>query len=262
MVFGYKQKWYPIMLGLAVFSAIFLIATCSHAADITLPGLKLEMGGANDAGDLATGIKILLLLTILALAPAILITVTAFIRIVVVLAFLRQALGTQQTPPTQVLIALALFLTAFVMAPTMGKANQQGLQPYLAGKLAAEPAIEKIARPFKTFMLSQTREADLALFIDLSGGKIPKTREDVPWTSLLPAFVISELKTAFQMGFLLFLPFLLIDMIVGAILMSMGMMMVPPMMLSLPFKILLFVLADGWHLVVQSLINSFYGGGP
>ncbi|HHT62344.1 MAG: flagellar type III secretion system pore protein FliP [Bacillota bacterium] len=209
--------------------------------------------------DFGTGsvIEILLLVTILSLVPAILVLMTSFTRIVVVLAFVRNALGTQQLPPNQVIIGLALFLTFFVMMPTFTQINTNALQPYLAQEISREEAIRQAEGPLRTFMFKQTREKDLELFVGMSGLERPQTYGDIPTYVLIPAFVISELKTAFQMGFALFIPFMIIDMVVASALMSMGMMMLPPMMISLPFKILLFVLVDGWHMVVESLIVSF-----
>ncbi|AMX84028.1 flagellar biosynthesis protein flip [Geobacillus subterraneus] len=205
----------------------------------------------------STSVKLLLLLTVLSIAPGILIMMTCFTRIVIVLSFVRTSLGTQQMPPNQVLIGLALFLTFFIMAPTWKDINDQALQPLFAEKIDLDEAYERAAVPLKQFMSKHTRQQDLALFLSYSGAEPPKTVDDIPLTALVPAFAISELKTAFQMGFMIFIPFLVIDMIVASVLMSMGMMMLPPVMISLPFKILLFVLVDGWHLVVKSLLQSF-----
>ncbi len=210
-----------------------------------------------DLGQGGTAVQLLLLLTVLSLAPAILVLMTSFTRIVVVLSFVRNALGTQQLPPTQVIIGLSLFLTFFVMMPTFSEVNANALQPYMKNEITKEQALGKAEQPLRTFMFKQTREKDLALFVNLSKIVKPKTYSDIPTYVLIPAFVISELKTAFQMGFAIFIPFVIIDMIVSSTLMSMGMMMLPPMMISLPFKILLFVLVDGWSLVVQSLVASF-----
>ena len=182
---------------------------------------------------------------------------TSFVRIVVVIGFLRNALSTQNVPPNQVVIALSLFLTFYIMAPYWGEANEQGLQPYLAGQISQEEALRNVVEPMRVFMFKQTREADLALFVNLADAPRPDSQEDVSTFTLIPAFVISELKTAFQMGFMIYVPFIVIDMIVASTLMSMGMMMLPPVMISLPFKILLFVMVDGWHLLIQSLIMSF-----
>ncbi|MED3623987.1 flagellar type III secretion system pore protein FliP [Neobacillus thermocopriae] len=201
--------------------------------------------------------RIILLITILSIAPAILILMTCFTRIIVVLGFVRNALGTQQIPPNQVLIGLALFMTFFIMAPTFSEMNQTALKPFLAGELTQEEAFKQASIPLKEFMAKHTRQKDLALFLDYAKLEKPKEMNDIPLKALVPAFAISELKTAFQMGFMIFIPFLVIDMIVSSVLMSMGMMMLPPVMISLPFKILLFILVDGWHLIVESLLRSF-----
>lgn len=208
-----------------------------------------------DAGSV---VRLFLIITVLSLVPAILVLMTSFTRIVVVLSFVRHALGTQQLPPTQVIIGLALFLTYFVMAPTFSQINAEALQPYLANEITQEQALEKAEQPLRSFMFKQTREKDLELFVSMSNIEKPQTYGDIPTHVLIPAFVISELKTAFQIGFAIFIPFMIIDMIVASALMSMGMMMMPPMMISLPFKILLFVLVDGWSLVVKSLVTSFF----
>jgi flagellar biosynthetic protein FliP len=205
----------------------------------------------------AVTLQVMAVLTIISLAPAILMMTTSFVRIVVVIGFLRNALSTQNVPPNQVVIALSLFLTFYIMAPYWGEANEQGLQPYLAGQITQEQAIENVSEPLRAFMFKQTREADLALFVNLADAPRPDSQEDVSTFTLIPAFIISELKTAFQMGFMIYIPFIVIDMIVASTLMSMGMMMLPPVMISLPFKILLFVMVDGWHLLIQSLIMSF-----
>ncbi|MEC8957008.1 MAG: flagellar type III secretion system pore protein FliP, partial [Nitrospinota bacterium] len=195
-------------------------------------------------------------LTILALAPSILIMTTSFARIIIVLSFLRQAMGTQQTPPTQILVGLGLFLTLFVMGPTWTEINDKALQPYLNEEISQTNALKKASEPLKTFMLRQTREKDLSLFVDISG-KEPTTNQELDMSSLIPAFIISELKTAFQIGFLIYIPFLILDMVVASILLSMGMMMLPPVLISLPFKLMLFVMVDGWYLTVGSLMRSF-----
>ncbi|SFA38189.1 flagellar biosynthetic protein FliP [Anoxybacillus pushchinoensis] len=207
--------------------------------------------------NVATSVKLLLLLTVLSIAPGILIMVTSFTRIVIVLSFVRTALGTQQMPPNQVLIGLSLFLTFFIMAPTFQQINREALQPLFDEQINLEEAYERAEVPLKEFMSKHTRQKDLALFLSYAGVEQPKTVQDIPMSALVPAFAISELKTAFQIGFMLFIPFLVIDMIVASVLMSMGMMMLPPVMISLPFKILLFVLVDGWYLVVKSLLESF-----
>jgi len=210
-----------------------------------------------DLGQTGSAVQLLLLLTVLSFAPAILVLMTSFTRIVVVLSFVRSALGTQQLPPTQVIIGLSLFLTFFTMMPTFTDVNKNALQPYMNGEITREQALDQAEQPLRAFMFEQTREKDLQLFVEMSKIERPQTYNDIPTYVLIPAFVISELKTAFQMGFAIFIPFLIIDMIVASALMSMGMMMLPPMMVSLPFKVLLFVLVDGWSLVVESAVSSF-----
>lgn len=218
--------------------------------------LSIDLGG--DDGTLSGRVvQLLALLTILSIAPGILIMMTSFIRIVVVLSFLRTALGVQQTPPNMVMMSLAMFLTFFVMNPTLKAAYDEGIRPLINQEVEESVAFERAAEPFKAFMLKQTREADLTLFLDLSDTKTPKTAMETPLQVVIPAFMISELRRAFEMGFMLFLPFLIIDMVTASILMSMGMMMLPPIMISLPFKIIFFVMVDGWHLVVGSLVKSF-----
>lgn len=212
---------------------------------------------ATEPEQVVGSLQLLALLTVLTLVPAILALMTSFTRIVIVLAFVRNALATQQTPPNQVIVGLALFLTFFIMAPVYSQINETAIQPYLAEEMSQEDALSIGAAPLREFMFRQTREKDLALFVNVANNERPRTRDDVPMHVLIPAFVISELKTAFQMGFMLFIPFLVIDMVVASALMSMGMFMLPPVMISLPFKLLLFVMVDGWHLVVKSLVESF-----
>ncbi|HKI90710.1 MAG TPA: flagellar type III secretion system pore protein FliP [Gaiellaceae bacterium] len=211
-----------------------------------------------NAGGVSTPVQILVLLTLMTVLPGVLFAVTGFTRILIVLGFVRNALGTPSMPPNQILVGIAFFLTLFVMAPTLRTIDHQALQPYLQHKVSGKLALEQAAQPLRTFMFKQTRTTDLALFVDLSHSRRPRTRADVPTHVLVPAFIVSELKTAFQIGFLIYLPFLIIDMVVASTLTSMGMMMLPPALISLPFKILLFVLVDGWHLVVQSLVGSFH----
>ncbi|MFH1688296.1 MAG: flagellar type III secretion system pore protein FliP [bacterium] len=236
-------------------------ALCLLAAEVgtqTIPKVSLQVGEAADSGDISTTLQIVILMTVLALAPSILIMVTSFIRIVVVLSFLRHAMGINQMPPNQLLIGLALILTFFIMTPSVDQAYNQGIKPFLDNKLSKEEAFDKAAEPFKEFMLSQTREKDLSLFVNISKMERPQNAEEIPLRVLVPGFVISELRTAFQIAFVLFVPFLVIDMVVASVLMSMGMMMLPPIIVSLPFKILLFVLVDGWYLLVKSLVESFH----
>lgn len=217
----------------------------------------IEMFSSSEPGAVATSVRLLLLLTVLALAPSILILMTSFTRIVVVLAFVRTSLATQQMPPNQVLIGLALFLTFFIMAPTFSEVYEQSLQPLFNEEITLDEAYEQASEPIKDFMSRHTRQKDLALFMDYADVEAPETVQDIPLTTLVPAFAISELKTAFQMGFMIFVPFLIIDMAVASILMSMGMLMLPPVMISLPFKILLFVLVDGWYLITHSILDGF-----
>jgi len=222
-----------------------------------IPSVDINVGKANSPQDVATSLQLLAVLTVLSLAPSIVMMTTAFIRIVVVIGLLRNALSTQNVPPNQVVVALALFLTFYIMSPYWSEANENGIQPYLAGRISQEEALTNTVAPLREFMFKQTREADLALFVNLSQAERPNSPEDVSTFTLIPAYVISELKTAFQIGFMIYIPFIVIDMIVASTLMGMGMMMLPPVMISMPFKILLFVMVDGWHLLIKSLIVSF-----
>lgn len=224
---------------------------------IAVPDINIEFKAAEEPAEFVDSIKILLLLTILTLAPSIVTLLTSFTRIIVVFSLLRSAMATQQTPPNQILIGLALFLTFFIMSPVIGDIMDTAVNPYLEGSITQEEAIEEGSKPIKNFMLRQTREKDLALFVNISEQEMPEDRMDVSMTTLIPAFVISELKTAFTIGFLLYIPFIVIDMVVSGILMSMGMFMLPPASISLPFKLLLFILVDGWHLIVKSLVEGF-----
>lgn len=242
---------------LLVFALAGLVVGCHAAAAHATPRLSLNVDGAGDPGSMPTTMRIVLLLTILSLAPALAVMVTSFTRIVIVLSFLKHAIGQQQTPPNQVLVGLALFLTAFVMAPVWKQVNDTAVQPLVRHEIVEGEAWQRAVAPVRQFMLRQTREKDLGLFAGMAGVHEAKNAADVPLQAVIPAFVVSELTTAFQIGFLLFIPFLVIDMVVASVLMSMGMMMLPPVTISMPFKILLFVLVDGWHLVVQSLVTSF-----
>lgn len=221
---------------------------------INIPGIDF---GGESPKDVSTTLQLFALLTILSLAPAILIMVTSFTRIIIVLSFVRTGLGTQSMPPNQVLVGLALFLTFFIMSPVMNEINEKALQPYLDEEISQQEALDSASLPIKEFMAQHTREKDLALFFKYANLEKPDSIEEIPFTSLIPAFAISELKTAFQIGFVIFIPFLVIDMVVASTLMAMGMMMLPPVMISLPFKILLFVLVDGWYLIIESLLVSF-----
>ncbi|RLL45328.1 flagellar biosynthetic protein FliP [Oceanobacillus piezotolerans] len=217
----------------------------------------IDVFSGSDPSNVATSVKLILLLTVFSLAPGILILMTSFTRIIIVLSFVRTSLATQQMPPNQVLIGLALFLTFFIMAPTFNEVYDEALEPLFAEEITLDEAYDHASEPMKEFMAKHTRQKDLALFLEYAQVEKPESIEDVPLTALVPAFAISELKTAFQMGFMIFIPFLVIDMAVASILMSMGMMMLPPVMISLPFKILLFVLVDGWYLVTSSLLQGF-----
>jgi len=228
------------------------------ALALTLPAVRLSLEPAKGPEQVAPVLQILLLLTVLSVAPALLLMLTSFTRLVVVFSLLRHALGTQQTPPNQVLISLALFLTFFIMAPVFREAYQRGIQPYLDHQLTEEEMFREALKPFRQFMLKNTREKDLALFVKIRGEKRPRNPGEVSTLSLIPAFMISELRTAFEIGFLLYIPFLIIDMVVSSVLLSMGMLMLPPMMISLPLKLLLFVLVDGWNILVGSLARSFF----
>lgn len=244
------------ILLLAIVSS-FVVGTPSAADAQGLPRISLEVGESASPDDAAVTLEIIFLLTVLSLAPAILILLTSFTRIVVVLSFLRMAIGTQQIPPTQLIIGLSLFLTLFVMGPTFEQVYDEAILPYLNEEIDHKVALDSAMEPMRRFMLSNTREKDLALFVKLSRSPRPANIDELSNRVLIPGFIISELKTAFQISFVLFIPFIIIDMVVASTLLSMGMMMLPPVTVSLPFKILLFVLVDGWHLIVQSLVTSF-----
>lgn len=252
-----------VLLLVAVFGiglgAVLLTPQSSAAAEpeAAAPFITIGMDETKDPGKMAVVMQIFLLMTILSLAPAILIMLTSFTRIVIVLSLLRRALGTMQAPPNQVLIGLALFLTFFIMTPVWHNINQNALQPYLDDQIGQQQAFQNAAEPLRKFMFKQTREKDLALFVDIAKVERPQDVDDIPISVLIPSFIISEVKTAFQIGLMLYVPFLVIDMVVASVLLSMGMMMLPPIMISLPFKLMLFVLADGWNLLVGSLVRSF-----
>ncbi|MBW7473286.1 flagellar type III secretion system pore protein FliP [Paenibacillus oenotherae] len=248
-----NKKIIVSLLALLVIGMLFQ----THSYAEPLPNVSITIGDDNNEQPSTSALSLLLIITVLSVAPAILVLMTSFTRIVIVLGFVRTSLGTQQMPPNQVLIGLAMFLTFFIMAPTLGQVNEVALQPYLKGELTQTEALNKASVPMKKFMFNQTREKDLLLFMEYTKTEKPKTYEDIPITVLVPAYAISELRTAFQMGFMIFIPFLIIDMVVSSTLMAMGMMMLPPIMISLPFKILLFVLVDGWYLIVKSLLLSF-----
>lgn len=246
-----------LLIWIALILLILSHAATAFAEPLNLPNISLNIGGSADQSKASTVIQLLLILTVLSLAPAILLMLTSFTRLVVVLSLIRHALGTQQMPPNQIIIGLAMFLTFFIMAPVWETVNNEALKPYYEDRISGEEAFELASVPVKNFMLKQTREKDLALFIKISKEKRPEKPLDISLPVLIPAFVISELKTAFQIGFLIYLPFFIIDIVVSSILLSMGMMMLPPIMISMPFKLLLFVLVDGWNLIIGSMVQSF-----
>ena len=246
-----------VLCGCVVLGLFLMTGFVSESEAIPFPNITLGVEDADNPEKVSSALQILVLLTILTLAPAILIMTTSFARIIIVLSFLRQAMGTQQTPPTQILIGLALFLTMFVMGPVWSEINEGALKPYMEEELGQFEALKLAEIPIKRFMFNHTREKDLSLFINLSEDKSPESEEDISIQTIVPAFIISELKTAFQIGFLIYIPFLILDMVVASILLSMGMMMLPPVLISLPFKLMLFVMVDGWYLTVGSLMKSF-----
>ncbi len=241
----------------AVAVILLFMATAAFAEPLAIPSISVGVGKVTKPGDVSVVLQIFFLITILSLAPGLLIMTTSFTRIVVVLSFLRGALGTQQAPSNQIILAMSLFLTFFIMSPVWQQIDSQAIQPYKAQKITQEQALDRAVQPVRKFMLSQTREKDIALFVSLSKTARPRNVNDIPTLTLIPAFMISELRTAFQIGFLVYIPFLVVDMVVASVLMSMGMMMLPPVMISLPFKILLFILVDGWGLIIGSLVKSF-----
>ena len=254
---GKNRRWLISGLGgLVVLLGVLTPPLVARA--VGLPTITFGVADANTPAQVSTALQVLFLLTILSIAPTILLMTTCFTRIVIVLGFVRQAMGTQNMPPTQIVIGLSLFLTFFIMSPTFNAVNDQALQPYLAGKMDQKAAFDKALIPMRNFMFSHVKEEELRLLSGITLEKRPKDRDSIPTMTLIPAFMLSELKIAFQMGFMLYIPFLVIDMIVASILMSMGMMMLPPVIISLPFKLLLFVLVDGWGLIVGSLIKSMH----
>lgn len=239
-----------------IVAMVFLLSGCS-----TAPGVSLTIDSQSpDPKQVTSGVQLLVLMTVLSLAPTVLILATSFTRIVIVLSMVRNAIGTPSIPPNQVIIGLSLLLTFFIMAPVYKQMDETAIQPYLNSQIDQSTALKKIQVPIREFMFKQTREKDIQLFIDLGNEPQPATLEDIPSVSLFPAFVISELRTAFTMGFVIYIPFLVIDLVVSSILLSMGMMMLPPSLVSLPFKLLLFVMVDGWYLLASSLVLSFNGG--
>lgn len=255
-----KRKKY-VFLGILIFSLIFLANKTVKAETINVPDINISVGSEETTPEnYVDNIKLLIVLTILTLLPSIIIMMTSFTRIIVVFSFLKNALGAQQSIPSQILTGLALFLTIFIMQPVYSEINENSFKPFMEGTITQEEAMTLGSKPIREFMLKQTRQKDLELFIETANlNKEEITKENIPLTVVIPAFAISELKTAFQIGFLIFLPFLIIDMVVASVLMSMGMFMLPPVMVSLPFKLLLFVMVDGWYLMVKSLIMSFGG---
>ena len=245
----------PGLIALVTVMALGGAGTALGAA-ATLPAISIQLGDAGGTGP-SVAMQIVLLLTVLSLAPALFVMVTSFTRIVIVLAFLRQALGTQQVPPNQVLVGLAMFLTFFIMSPVWDKIHADALQPYFDQKISQEDALTRAAKPLRQFMLKQVREKDLALFVHIAKLESPKNPDDIAIQIVIPAFIVGELRTAFQIGFVIALPFMIVDMVVASVLMSMGMMLLPPVLVSIPLKLVLFVLADGWLLVVGSMVGSF-----
>ncbi len=243
---------------LIVAGAVALFSARGHAADVNLPAMRFNVDDLASPQQFTGVLQIIFILTILTLAPSILIMMTSFTRLAIVLSFMRQALGTQQAPPTQVIVGLALFLTFFIMQPVWQTIQKDAIVPYKEKTISGEEFLQRSSKPLKDFMLKQTRKNDLALFVSLAQHEKPKNADALPLTTVIPAFIISELTTAFQIGFMLYIPFIVLDMVVSSILLSMGMMMLPPAMISLPFKLMLFVLVDGWGLLIGSLVRSFH----
>lgn len=255
----YSSKTNKRWLKLAIFSLFVtaLLGGSALMAETKIPTLAISIGESQGAGGLVPALKILAIMTILAVAPALLLMTTAFTRIIIVLSFIRQALGTQTMPPNQVLLGLALFLTLFTMTPVFDRIQEKALTPYMAEQIDDKKALEEAIIPVRKFMLAQTREEDLSMLINLSHKPRPEKAEDLAMTIIMPAFLLSELRTAFQIGFIIYIPFLVIDMVVSSVLMAMGMLMLPPTVISLPFKIILFVLVDGWSLIIEQIVSSF-----
>ncbi|MDU6876843.1 MAG: flagellar type III secretion system pore protein FliP [Clostridium botulinum] len=256
-----KRRNNKIMLMVLIaLGIVFFYSMKAYAAPqntMPIPKINISVDNANNPKEYVDNIKLLIILTVLTLLPSFIVMMTSFVRTIVVFGFLRNAMGTQQSPPNQVMIGLALFLTLFIMKPVYTEINTKAIQPYMKNKITQEQAVEIGAKPLREFMLKQTRQKDLKLFVDLAKPNFKVTKDNAPLDIVVPAFIISELKTAFQIGFLLFIPFLIIDLVVASVLMSMGMFMLPPVIISLPFKLLLFVMVDGWYLLVKSLVMSF-----
>lgn len=246
-----------VIVGLLVVFSLAVLGPDIAAQQLPLPSIQVGLGQTDNPQNVSILLQILLLLTVLSLAPAIMVMMTSFTRLAIVFSLLRRALGTQQMPPNQIIIGLSLILTFFIMAPVFNQINKDALRPYLDEEISQEEAVQRGLNPVRHFMFNQTRKKDLALFMNISKTEKPRSLEDIPTMVLLPSFVISELKTAFQVGFIIYIPFLIIDMVVASVLLSMGMMMLPPFMISFPFKLMLFVLVDGWGLLVGSMVKSF-----
>lgn len=251
------DKKITIIISVIMGMGLLLCASNAMAQVPSLPNLTIGLGETDNPEQVSTLLQILLLLTVLTLAPAIVVMMTSFTRLAIVLSLVRTALGTQQMPPNQIIIGLALLLTFFIMTPVFNQINVEALKPYLAEEISQEDAMEKAVKPIRAFMLKQTRKKDLALFMDIAKLEKPANYDEIPTIVLISSFVVSELKTAFQIGFVIYIPFLIIDMVVASVLLSMGMMMLPPFMVSLPFKLMLFVLIDGWNILVGSMVKSF-----
>jgi len=259
MALSHKQKYLTVTLVFMLMLFIWMSQSIVYAESnpiLAIPDINIDVSEAQEPEDISSTIQVIMLLTVLALAPSILVMMTCFTRIIIILSFLRKALALQTTPPNQVLIGLALFLTFFIMAPTFSDINENAYKPLVNGEITNEEAFDNAVNPLRDFMLRQVRSKDLALFVDLADVESPETTDDIPTSAIIPAFIISELKTGFEVGFLLFIPFIVIDMVVASTLMSLGMMMLPPVMISLPFKILLFIMVDGWNLIVRSIISG------
>lgn len=249
-----------ILLVAALVIVSLLLAGCSTDSNLSAPGVTLSLTQDGQPAEVTSGVQLLVLLTVLSLAPSVIILATSFTRIVIVLSMLRSAIGTPSIPPNQVIIGLSLILTFYIMAPVYQQVDQQAIQPYLNNQIDQKTAFTRGMEPVRQFMFKQTREKDIQLFLDLGKEAKPSSLDDIKTVVLLPAFVISELRVAFTMGFVIYIPFLIIDMVVSSVLLSMGMMMLPPSLVSLPFKLLLFVMVDGWYLITRSLVLSFGGG--
>jgi flagellar biosynthetic protein FliP len=252
-------RWQRFVLILLALAFGFAGAGVKASAQTKVPSISIDLKETDEPSDMVPAVKIVALLTVLSIAPAILLMKTSFTRILVVLSFVRQALGTAQMPPNQVIVGLALFLTMFTMSPVIDQVKEKAFTPYVEKKITQDVALEELIKPIRKFMLAQTRETDLEMFFGITKQPRPKSFADVGMTTLMPAFMVSELKTAFQIGFLIYIPFLIIDMVVSSVLMAMGMMMLPPTVVSLPFKLILFVLVDGWALIVENIVKSFNG---